>query len=184
LDGSQSAPSHSFTTATNTGMFADSKDGEPLAFSVGGVTAGFFDSSLGFNGAVDITAAGTVTGNYIQAFAQGTITAPCIVVNQGQTGFSMPATEPNAMVHSNNGEEYWRSEAGPGGITKQFKVAKPLVSSSTISCGTNAMTSGSFNCTSMTSTGTMSCGTNSMTCGSLSSGSIGATARLAAGPTP
>lgn len=130
-DGSASAPSLSFVSDSKTGLFADTKDGEPLAFSVGGSIAGYFDSTKSLNVVGDISAQGNVFGSDVLVTNLGTVASPSFAFFASSgTGFSFPATEPSALVCSNQGQEYWRAEEGPSGVTRQLKISKPVVSTS------------------------------------------------------
>lgn len=198
-DGSIAAPAYSFTPSPTTGLYSDPIGEEDIGFTVGGVRVGYFDPYTNFYVDGGISSASGVSAPVVSSTSGGSVAFPSLRVQTTTSGFSFDGGN-HALVCSANGSEYWRAEND----SNSFKVAKPLISTSTITtgtnamtcgslssssiaatgtitCGTNAMTCGSMSCTSLTSTGTMSCGTNSMTCGSLSSSSIAATGTVTCG---
>ncbi len=198
-DGSIAAPAYSFTPSPTTGLYSDPIAEEDIGFTVGGVRVGYFDPFTNFYVDGGISSASVVSAPVVSTTTGGSVAFPALRVQTTTSGFSYDGGN-HALVCSAQGSEYWRAEND----SNSFKVAKPLVSTSTITTGTNAMTCGALSsgsiaatgtitcgtnastcgaqtCTSLTSTGTMSCGTNAMTCGALSSGSIAATGTINCG---
>jgi hypothetical protein len=188
-DGTVALPAYAFNSDVKTGMYKPSTVGVSLATSIDGAVSTFHDTDGNFYVDKDMFVGGEFNADTIQTGSGGTVADPPLQIGlQAGSGFSFPNGENISLIASCATDEYWRLESGIGGVTKQFKVSRPLVSTSTISTGTNAMTcgalscssinstgsmtSGALSCTSLTSSGTVSCGTNAMTCGSLTSGSI------------
>lgn len=149
-DGSELAPSITFTAHTTSGMYYDTTIGGPGIASGGGELQTWNPTR-------------TTTTVPILAPAGDSVT-PGLAFGTSGTGWSYDALNTRATLSTGGITRLivQPSEVNTGTIPilTGSVTCTSLLSSGTVSCGTNGLTSGAI-----TSSGAFTCGTNSLTCG-------------------